>query len=250
MRRRIAFLTIAALSFAACSNETTAPATSDLSIDAGAFGTALIVVGGYEADLYQTRLANGLPDSLKLSSDQQTKIKVLIDAFQASTKGDRDALNAILSQAHSAFQGTSRSAADSVGKILARGIEIRARLAAAEVKLKSDIDAILTADQRAWIAAHEPKKCRPEKFAPLSDAQKVQIKALEQAFQDNNKVDLQAVKAAFDSAQGKSKADRDAIIAGVAPAIARLETARKALTAALGAVLTADQKSSGCVPLG
>lgn len=248
--RRIAYLTIAALSFAACSNETTAPNTSDLSIDAGAFGTALTIVGGYEADLYQTRLANGLPDSLKLSSDQQTKIKALIDAFQAATKADRDALNTILRQAHDAAKGKGRSAADSVGRILARGLEIRTRLAAAESKLKSDIDAILTADQRAWLASHEPKKCKAEKFAPLSDAQKAQIKALEQAFQDNNKADLQAVKAAYESAEGKSKAEREAIVAGVAPAIARLDAARKALIVALGAVLTTEQKASGCLPLG
>jgi len=248
--RRIAFIAIAAFSLAACSNDTTAPLTSDLSIDAGAFGTALTAVGGYEADLYQTRLTNGLPDSLKLSADQQTKIKALIDAFQAATKGDRETLNALLRQAHDAAKGKGRSGADSVGKILVKGVEISARLAAAQTKLKSDIDAILTADQRAWIASHEPKKCRPDKFAPLTDAQKTQIKALEQAFQDTNKADLQAVKAAFESAEGKSKADRETILAGVAPAVARLEAARKALATAIAGVLTAEQRASGCVPLG
>ena len=248
--RRIACLTIAALTIAACSNETTAPNTLDLSIDAGAFGTALTVVGGYDADVYQTRLANGLPDSLKLSDDQKTKIKALIDAFTAATKADREALNAILRQAHDASKGKGKSSADSVGKILAKGADIRARLAAAETKLKADIDAILTADQKAWIASHEPKKCKPDKFAPLSDAQKAQIKALEKAFEDNNKADLQAVKAAYESAEGKSKAERETILAGVAPAISRLDAARKALTAAIGAILTADQKASGCFPLG
>ena len=248
--RRIVCLTIAALTLTACSNETTAPNTLDLNIDAGAFGTALTIVGGYDADVYQTRLANGLPDSLKLSDDQKAKVKALIDAFTAATKADRDALNAILKQAHDASKGNNRSAADSVGKILAKGAEIRARLAAAELKLKSDIDAILTADQRAWLAAHEPKKCKPEKFAPLSDAQKAQIKALEKSFEDTNRADLQAVKAAYESAEGKTKAERDAILAGVAPAIARLDAARKALTTALGAILTAEQKASGCLPLG
>jgi len=246
--RRIACLTIAALSFAACSNETTAPSTSDLSIDAGAFGTALTIVGGYEADVYQTRLVNGLPDSLKLSDAQQAKIKTLIDAFQTATKADRESLSALLRQAREAGKG--KASADSVGKILAKGAASRARLMAAELKLKADIDAVLTADQRAWLASHQPKKCKPDKFNPLSDAQKAQIKALEKAFQDNNKADLQAVKAAYESAEGKTKAERDAILAGVAPAIARLETARKALTAAIGAVLTDEQKASGCVPLG
>ncbi|MEP6509747.1 MAG: Spy/CpxP family protein refolding chaperone [Gemmatimonadales bacterium] len=246
--RRIACLTIAALSFAACSNETTAPNTSDLTMDAGAFGTALTVAGGYEAEVYQTRLANGLPDSLKLTDAQQAKIKALIDAFNATTKADRETLNAILQQARDAAKGKDRSA--DVGKILAKGVEIRVRLAAAEAKLKADIDAELTADQRAWLAAHEPKKCKPDRFAPLSDTQKGQIKALEKAFEDNNRADLQALKAAYQSADGKSKAERETILAGVAPAIARLETARKALTAAIGAVLTPEQKASGCLPLG
>ncbi len=248
--RRFAFLTIAAVSFAACSTETTAPNTSDLSIDAGAFGTALTVAGGYEAEVYQTRMANGLPDSLKLTDAQQARIKALIEAFNAATKADREALNAILKQARDAAKGKDRSAQDAVGKILAKGLEIRVRLAAAEAKLKTDIDAVLTADQRAWLAAQEPKKCKPDKFAPLSDTQKAQIKALEKAFEDNNRADLQAVKAAYQSAEGKSKAERETILAGVAPAVARLETARKALTAAIGAVLTPEQKASGCVPLG
>ena len=248
--RRIAFITIAALSLAACSNDTTAPAISDLSIDAGAFGTALTVAGGYEADIYQTRLTDALLDSLTLSSDQQARIKALVDAFQAATQADRDSLNALLAEAHDAAKGGGRSAADSVAKILAKAIEIRIRLVAASAKLKSDIDAVLTPDQLAWIAAHTPGSCNPDKFAPLTDSQIAQIKALEQAFQDNNKADLLAVKAAYDSAQGKSKAEREAILAGVAPAIVRLETARKALTAAIINVLTPDQKASGCLPLG
>ncbi|MEO5904446.1 MAG: Spy/CpxP family protein refolding chaperone, partial [Gemmatimonadaceae bacterium] len=221
--RRIAFLTLAAVSFAACSTETTAPNTSDLNIDAGAFGTALTVAGGYEAEVYQTRLVNGLPDSLRLTDAQQAKVKALIVAFNAATKADREALYAILREAHDAAKGKDRSAEDAVRKILATGVEIRVRLAAAEAKLKTDIDAILTADQRAWLASHQPKKCRPDKFNPLSDAQKVQIKALEKAFQDNNKADLQAVKTAYESAEGKTKAERDAIRATVAPAIARLD---------------------------
>ncbi len=247
--RRIALITIAALGVAACSSDTTAPATSGSTIDAGgAFGTALTVAGGYEADLYQNRILNALPDSLKLSADQQTKVKALVEAFDNATKADRNALSTILAKARDASNG--HAGADSVGRILARGLEITARLAAAESKLKSDIDAILTADQRAWIASHAPKSCKSGSFAPLSDSQKAQIIALEKAFETNNKADLQTVRAAFDSAQGKSKAERDAILASVAPAIARLDASRKALTAAITAVLTPEQRASGCLPLG
>jgi hypothetical protein len=74
---------------------------------------------------------------------------------------------------------------------------------------------VLTPGQLAWLTAHEPQKCKPGSFPPLSDAQKAQIKALEQAFQTNNKADLDAVKAALDSAKGKTPAERDAILSTV-----------------------------------
>lgn len=247
--RRIAFITFAAATLVACSSETTGPNSSNLSVDAGAFGTALIIAGGYEPEIYQDRLVNGLPDSLKLTSEQQAQIKALITAFNAATKADHDAVEAILKQARELGKGRTNGA-DAAGKILLKGSEIMKRLAAAQAKLKADISAVLTPEQRAWLAAHEPKNCKPERFPALSDAQKAQIKALEQAFQTNNKADLDAVKAAFDAAKGKSGAEREAILAPVKAAQGRLEAARKALKEAIKGVLTAEQKSSGCDPLG
>jgi|SRR6478672_9876744 len=248
--RRIAFITLAAAALVACSTETsTAPSTSALTIDAGAFGSALTLAGGYEPDLYQDRLTNALPDSLKLTSEQQARIKALIEAYNASTKADHDALAALFGKARDLSKART-TGADSLAKLLAKGAEITARLAAAQAKLKSDIDAVLTPDQLAWLTAHEPTKCKPGSFPPLSDAQKAQIKALEQAFQTNNKADLDAVKAALDSAKGKTPAERDAILSTVRSAQARLEAARKALKEAITGVLTPEQKASGCVPLG
>jgi Spy/CpxP family protein refolding chaperone len=247
--RRIVFITFAAATLAACSSDTTSPNSSDLSVDAGAFGTALTIAGGYEPDLYQDRLTNGLPDSLKLTADQQAQIKALITAFNTATKADHDAIEAILKQARELGHGRTNGA-DAAARLLLQGSDIMKRLAAAQGKLKTDIDAVLTPEQRAWIASHEPKNCRPERFPALSDAQKAQIKALEQAFQTNNKADLDAVKAAFDSAKGKTPAERDAILSTVRAAQTRLEAARKALTEAIKGVLTAEQKASGCNPLG
>jgi Spy/CpxP family protein refolding chaperone len=247
--RRIVFITLAAAGLAACSIETTTPNPSDLSVDAGAFGTALTIAGGYEPELYQDRLTNGLPDSLKLTADQEAQIKALITAFNAATKADHDAIEAILKQARELGKGRTNGA-DSAAKILLKGSEIMKRLAAAQAKLKADIGAVLTPEQRAWLAAHEPKNCRPEKFPALSDAQKAQIKALEDAFQTNNKADLDAVKAALDSARGKTGAERDAILSSVKAAQTRLEAARKTLKEAIKGVLTPEQKSSGCDPLG
>ena len=250
--RRIALITLAAAAVAlvACSTDTsTAPSTATLSVDAGAFGTALTVAGGYEPSIYQDRLTNGLPDSIKLSDAQQAQIKALIAAFNASTKADHDSIEALLKQARDLGKGRT-TGADSAAKLLLKGSDIMKRLAAAQAKLKADIDAVLTPEQRAWLAAHEPKNCKPEKFPALSDAQKAQIKALEDAFQTNNKADLDAVKAALDSAKGKTKSEREAILAAVKPAQARLEAARKALKEAIKAVLTPEQKNSGCDPLG
>jgi Spy/CpxP family protein refolding chaperone len=252
--RRIAFITIAALSLAACSNDTTSPANSDLTItDAGAFGTALTLAGGYDADTYENRLVNALPDNLELTDEQKAKIKSLVDAFQQSTKADRDALNAILREAHQAVEAKKTRA--EVESILSKGADIRRRLATAEAKLKSDIDAVLTAEQKAWIASHSPRGCRADRFPPLTDAQKAQIKALETAFQENNKADLAAVKAVLDEAQAAIKAgkSRDEVAAILGKAIApmtRLETARKTLHDQIIAVLTPEQKASGCLPLG
>ena len=242
--RRIALVTLAALSLSACSKDTTAPdVSSSLLIETAGTSTALTMAGGYDAGTYQNRLANGLPDSLKLSSDQQAAIRALISAFETATKADRDSLQAILRRARDAGRGSAAG-------VLLDGAPVIARLAAAEAKLKADIDAILTAEQRAWLASHTPRNCRPDKFPALTDAQKAQIAALEQAFTDKNKADLDAVKAAFDAARGKPRDEAEKILQGTAAARARLEAARKALRESITAVLTAEQKASGCLPLG
>lgn len=253
--RRIALAVIAAVALAACSNETTSPAdisqVSDFSI--GAFGTALTSRGAYDAELYQLRLLNGLPDDLKLTAEQQAKIKALVDAFQAATKADRDALNAILHEAIEAIR--AHKSRDDVKAILDKGAAIRARLSAAEATLRSQIEAVLTPEQKAWLASHTPQRCDPSKFPPLTDAQKAQMKALEIAFETANKADLDAARAAMEQlkaafAAGKSRAEIQSILDGIRPAIERLEAARRALRSQLEAVLTPEQKASGCIPLG
>lgn len=251
--RRNALITIAALSLAACSNDSTGPSSSDLAIDAGAFGTAFTVAGGYDAAIYQERLANALPDEIKLSDDQRAKIRALIQAFESSTKADREALGAIIQQARqAAAAGKSR---EEVNAILRTGADMRARLAAAEARLKADIDAVLTPEQRAWIASHSPRSCRADRFPPLTDAQKAQILALEAAFHQNNKADLETIKAVIEEARaavqaGKSREEIAAILARGAPAAARLAAARRILHGQILAVLTPEQKASGCFPLG
>lgn len=253
--RRIALTVIAAAALAACSNETTAPGdVSQISdFEIGAFGSALTATGGYDAELYRLRLLNGLPDDLKLTAEQQAKIKALVDAFEAATKADREALNGILREALQAIRAHKSRA--EVKAILDKGAAIRERLSAAEATLRSQIDAVLTPEQKAWLASHKPQRCDPTKFPPLTDAQKAQMRALETAFQTANQADIDAVKTGLEQARAaaaaaKSRDEIQSILNGIKPAIERLESARRNLRAQLEALLTPEQKASGCIPLG
>lgn len=253
--RRVALLVTAAM-LVACSNETTtAPATID-QVDQfvnAVSSTALTAIGAYDANVYKDRLLNALPDSLKLTSDQQAKIKALVDAYNAAIKADREAFEAVLKEARAAVQaGKSK---DEVKAILDKAAPIAGRLADAAAKLKSDIDAVLTQAQRDWLASHQPKRCDKSAFTPLTDAQKAQMKAIEEAFRTTNKADLEAVDSAMRQIKaaisaGKSVTEIQTMFDGIKPALTRLEAARKKLHDDLEAVLTPEQKASGCIPLG
>jgi Spy/CpxP family protein refolding chaperone len=252
MRKTLSVL-FAALAITACSNDSTAPNLDLATLDAGAFGTALTIAGGYDAATYQDRLTNALPDSLALSDAQKAQIKSLVDAFVASTRADHDALAAILKEARDAI--AAHKTRSEVEAILQKGRPIRERLSAAEAKLRSDIEGVLSPAQRAWLTSHRPSGCRPERFPPLSDAQKAQIRALEQAFQSANQADLALVKSVYEEVEaarraGKSREEIAQILAKAADPIKRLNAARIELRAKISAVLTPEQKSSGCLPLG
>jgi Spy/CpxP family protein refolding chaperone len=115
--------------------------------------------------------------------------------------------------------------------------------------LKAKIDAILTPAQKAWLAANAPKPCPA---APaLTDAQKAQIKALRDAFQQANKADLDAIRAVMQQAHaarqaGKTRADIKAILDAAKPAFDRLRTARQKLQSDVSAVLTPEQRAARC----
>jgi Spy/CpxP family protein refolding chaperone len=256
--RRIA-LVVAATALIGCSSETTSPADSAAATDLitqftnSAFNDAFTAAGGYDADLFELRLLHALPDSIRLSADQEAKIKALVDAYNAATKGDRDALTAVLRQARDAVR--AHKSRDDVMTILNTGAPIAARLATDAANLKTAIDAVLTAEQRTWLASHAPKNCNRGSFPPLTDAQKIQMKAYEAAFEAANKADLQAVMKAMEDVKaairaGQTGAQVRVILDAVKPAIDRLATARKTLFDQLESVLTPEQKASGCIPLG
>lgn len=253
--RRIVLVSLVAAALVACSSDTTAPSSTDLIADfeAASSATQFTVVGGYDEDLYHLRLGNAFPDELELTPEQEEKISALVKAFKEANKADKEALKAIIREAKKAKKD-GKSDAD-IKAILDKGAPIAARLAAAAAKLKTDIDAILTTEQRAWLASHEPKNCKKNLFPPLTDDQKSKIRGFEAAFKDSNKADVRAVNAALKEIKqaansGKSAADIQKIIDGIKPAIDRLADGRKKLKEQIESVLTAEQKASGCLPLG
>ena len=187
-----------------------------------------------------------LPDNLALSAAQKTQIDALIARFEQATKADRDALAAIGKQAHdAAAAGKTR---EEVQAILAQGNAIRERLHTAETALRTAIDALLTAEQKAWIASQDGPRCTP---ITLTDAQKTQIASLVTAFQQANSADLAAVRAAHEQAHeamknGATKEQITAILEAVRPAMDRIRTAEAALATAIKALLTPEQQASGC----
>jgi Spy/CpxP family protein refolding chaperone len=82
-----------------------------------------------------------------LTAEQAARVRALQDAHLAATKADRDALARILADVLAARQ--AGKPAGEVLAILERASPIRDRLAAAEAKLRADVDAVLTAEQRA-----------------------------------------------------------------------------------------------------
>ena len=81
------------------------------------------------------------------------------------------------------------------------------------------------------------------------------MKAYEEAFEQTNKADLATVKTGLENLKaavkaGKTPAEVQAILDSIKPALDHLATARKTLHDQLESVLTAEQKASGCLPLG
>ena len=252
--RRIAFVAVVAL-LVGCSNEPTAPGTDDqvTAFATQAEGTVLTAAGGYDADLYELRLFHGLPDDIKLTPEQEAKIKALVDAYKKATRADQQAFEAVLRDAKAAVK--AHKSADDVKAILDKGAPIAGRLAKAAEDLKTAIDGVLTAAQRDWLASHAPKNCKKGSFPPLTDAQKTQMKAFEAAFETANKADLEAVRKGLDAIKaavkaGASASDIQKILDGIKTPLDHLTTARKTLHDQLESVLTPEQKASGCIPLG
>lgn len=244
--RKILFMLLAVLAVGACSEDTTAPTGDALLLD----DAALLAYGYNAADMAEpgghfiARLKM-LPDSLKLSATQESQIRALIAAFIEATKADIAALNAIHQEARAAH--AAGQSAEEIRAILARGDAIRARLHEADARLRSDIEALLTAEQKAWLAGHQ----YPCRGLRLSDEQKTQISALIAAFQTANQADIEQIKAVFEDAReahqsGATREQIREILKQAQPAMERVRAAHIALEQAIRAVMTPEQLRSGC----
>jgi microcompartment protein CcmK/EutM len=174
------------------------------------------------------------------------QIAGLIDQFAATRAADLDALPAIREQAVAARQAGATQ--DEIRAILAAGQEIRQRLHEAERALHRAIVGVLTPAQRAWLMNRPPPEPRP---CALTEAQRTEIGGLRAAYEQENAADIALIRSVHDRAQaarqaGATRAEITAILSEGHEAMQRLRDARAALQAAVQAVLTDEQKSTGC----
>ena len=234
-----------AIGLAACAESPSNPSSRiDLVLEAA----DLVALGDRTAGAGLRELAglHRLPENLKLTAAQDAAIKALVEQFLAATAADRAALMAVLTEAHEAIEaGASRS---DVRAILAKADPIRQRMVAAEAALGLAIQGVLTAEQKAWLAANPPTHRGGTRCPPLTAAQHAQIEGLLKAFNEANQADLAIVaKAARDAEaarrSGASAADIQKILDAAKAAMDRLAAARATLETAIANVLTAEQKA-------
>jgi Spy/CpxP family protein refolding chaperone len=247
--RKTLFVLLAAVAIGACNEQSTAPATDTLLLDDAALLAFSAMDMADPGSHFIARL-NSLPDSIRLSSEQRTQIRALVEAFVQATRADIEALNAIHQEARAARQAGKTEA--EIRAIFAKGDAIRTRLHAAEAKLRSDIEAVLTPAQKSWLTSggQRPPVCRTQDLQ-LTDAQKTQITALVSAFEVSNRADLEAIKAVHEEARaaqqaGASRERIAEILAKAEAPMRRVRAAHEALNTAVRALLTPAQLASGC----
>jgi Spy/CpxP family protein refolding chaperone len=246
---RKTFLILAACALAACSSGTEPAATP---VDAVTEAMLADVVPEYALSPATAIDAAGIgaarfPEELKLTAEQKAAIHALHEQFLAANKADIAALQKIHDDARAAIKaGKSR---EEVRAILERAIPIRARLDARFEALRAAIWAIYTPEQRAWLEAHKPKPCVPG--PALTEAQRAQIKALQEAFIVAVKADLELIKAVHEEAKaaraaGKSREEVATILAKALPAMERVRAAERRLAEEIEKVLTPEQRNARC----
>ena len=247
MRCRYLLLPLA-LVLAACPS-------SDMAMSAGTIDGVSVVpeYANSSASVFDAAGVGGakFPDGLNLTTEQKAAIGALHDAFRTATAADVALLRAIEAEARAAKQAGKSN--DEIHAILGRAAPIRARMDAAFAALQIAVNALYTAEQRAWIAAHQPRPCGPDGPPRLTDAQMQQTRALQAAFMNAVKDDIAAIRQIAESARAAATggATRDAvnaILRQADAARARVRAAEVTLHTSLDAVLTPEQRAARCQP--
>ncbi|MBL8980768.1 MAG: hypothetical protein JNL26_01205 [Gemmatimonadetes bacterium] len=250
MRRFACLIALAAL--AACSSESTAPASTE-SLD----DLAVDLVQQFDATNAAAMDRAGIggsefPDSLKLTAEQKARIQALHDAYQVANQADLAALRAIELEVQAAIKaGKTR---EQVVAILAKAEPIRARLSASMAKLQADIWAVYTPAQQAWITSRGrgDASCSRDILKLLTPEQARQIAALKDAFAESVKGHLATIKAVGEEARaaaqaGATREQVNAILRKADAAMAAIQQAERRLAAAILDVLTREQKNNACL---
>ena len=250
MKRFACLIALAAL--AACSTDSTAPATTepldDTTIDlvqqfdaTGAAAVDRAGIGGSE-----------LPENLKLTAEQKARIQALHEAFQADNAASLAALKTIEHELRAAL--TARKDRAAIAAILAKAMPIVARLSAALASLQRDIWNVYTAEQQAWISSkgRGESACRPDVVNQLSAAQVAQIRELRSAFGESVQGYFETIKQVHEEARaaaqaGATRAQVSAILARAESTLEALRTAERRLAEAILGVLTPEQKANACL---
>jgi Spy/CpxP family protein refolding chaperone len=161
---RMMVLVVVAASVAACANEVTAPALSPspenalatVGGDTGGRGMWGFGRHGYGMMGGGFFFARRLPGNLQLSDAQRTHIKSLMTAYRTAHQDDLKSVASVMKQAR-AMRGPGQTLSpEQRHALFAQTAPARQRLMSANKQLASDIQQVLTPDQKAWLATHHP----------------------------------------------------------------------------------------------
>lgn len=150
MRIRLGALAAAALFVVGCDNSATSPRSDESAVLAFDQAATTDAASGVPRGPFMDRQ---LPDNIRLTDAQKTAIKKLHDDFAVAHKTQFEQLKAIHQEARAARK-TGKTWTE-VGAILDKGKPIMDAMKPDFEALHTAVAAILTAEQKAWFAAHK-----------------------------------------------------------------------------------------------
>ena len=157
---RMMLLLLVAGSVAACANEVTAPTIpapeNSLAVTTGTPGQWGFGRHGFGMMGGGFMFARRLPANLALTDAQRTQIKALMTAYRSAHQQDLQSMAAVGKQMRAAHVSGQSMSVDQRRAMCAQMAPVRQRLMTANKQLATDIQQVLTSDQKAWLAAHRP----------------------------------------------------------------------------------------------